>query len=163
MTRAKVVISALCLLAGMSSLVLIASENKHDQRWIDRLKATPVASLEAGLPEKPFGEWFADQVKPATPKYEVNDCGERNGTADEKGKEFPFCVTAMADVPAVRRLELSFVVGTYVVPAEAGARTEEKPAKVEFMHGSIGPSDPRSKQPTRQIRKLSDVSALLHP
>lgn len=162
MMRTKALIGALCLLAGMSPR-LTASENKDEQRWIDRLKATPVASLEAGLPDKPFGEWFTDQVKPATPKYEVNDCGERNGTPDERGKQFPLCVTASADVPTVRRLELSFIVGSYVVPVDANARTEEKPAKVEFMHGSLGPSDPRSKQPTRPVRKLSDVPALLHP
>jgi hypothetical protein len=162
MTRTKAVISALCLLAGIGPN-LTATQNKHDQRWTDRLQRTPVASLETGLPEKPFGQWFADQVKPATPKYEVNDCGERNGSAEEKGKQFPLCVTASADVPTVRRVELSFIVGSYVVPLHGSEATEEKPAKVEFMYGTLGPSDPRSKQPTRQVRKLSEVPALLHP
>lgn len=155
-------IAAACLLAGIGAC-LVSGQNEHDQRWIDRLKRTPVASIEGGLPQTPFAEWFADQVKPSTPKYEVNDCGERNGTADEKGKQFPLCVTASADVPTVRRLELSFVVGSYVVPVNGSAATEEKPAKVEFMYGTLGPSDPRSKQPTRRVSKLTDVPALLHP
>lgn len=162
MIQIKAVIIAACLLAGIAPCMM-SGQNKHDQRWIDRLKRTPMSSLEANLPQKPFAEWFADQVKPSTPRYEVNDCGERNGTADEKGKQFPLCVTASADVPAVRRLELSFIVGSYVVPVNGSEATEEKPAKVEFMYGTLGPSDPRSKQPTRQVRKLSEVPTLLHP
>ena len=30
------------------------------------------------------------------------------------------------------------------------------------VRGAIGPSDPRSKQPTRLVRKLSDLPAMLH-
>lgn len=154
-----------CLVAilAVSSTILLAAQDLDGQKWIDRLKTTPVSQLDPALPAKPFAEWLNDLVKPAHPGYEVNDCGERNGTAEEKGKEFPLCVSVRADVSPLSRLELRFVVATYVVPQNASAKPAEKPAKMELFQGTLGPSNPRIKRPTRLIRKLSEVGPLLHP
>lgn len=148
------------LLAMLANSASGSPENSL--RWIDRLKATPVSQLDPSLPDQPFADWFSDLVKPAQATYEVNDCGERNGTSEERGKEFPLCVSASADVQPVRKLELNFVVATYVVPRSANEKPVEKPAKVGLFHGTLGPSKPQSKQPTRLIRKLGDLPALLH-
>ncbi|HSM84913.1 MAG TPA: hypothetical protein VLT16_02120 [Candidatus Limnocylindrales bacterium] len=133
---------------------------KNRQSWIERLKQTPVSQLDPALPDKPFAAWFADRVKPAQPQYEVDDCGERSGTPEDRGKSFPLCVVVSANIQPVRKLELMFVVASYTVPAEGAAATAPKETKVEFLHGTVGPSDPRSKQPTRLVRKLSDVEGL---
>ncbi len=129
---------------------------------IELLKATPVSRIEAGLPGIRFDRWFAEQVRPAQPKYELDDCGERNGTPEERGKQFPTCATVTAIV-GIRKVQLSFVVGTYVVPPNGSDAVDEKPAKVSFFGGFIGPGDPRMTFPTQAIRKLSDLEKLLRP
>ncbi len=149
-------------LFGWFLLIAIASgaQQPRTTGGIELLKATPVSRIEAGLPGTRFDRWFADQVRPAEPKYELDDCGERSGTPEERGKQFPMCATVTAIVE-IRKIQLSFVVGTYVVPSNGSDAAAEKPAKVSFFSGSIGPSDPRMKFPTRAIRKLSDLEKLL--
>ena len=141
---------------------LVTAQEKREQRWIERLKSTTVSSIEPGLPDVPFDQWFSKLVAPARAKYEVDDCGERGGSPDEKGKTFPLCVNVTAELSPARVVQLSLVVGTYVVPKSPSLSGGEKPAKVELFYGSIGPSDPRMKAPTQVIRKLSEAEKLLH-
>lgn len=138
------------------------AQDQDQRRLIDQLKSTPVSEIEAGLPHESFDSWFANQVRPSRPEYEVNDCGERNGTPEERGKEFPTCVAVTA-ISGVRKVDLAFVVGTYLVPESGKDRARSKATKVTLFSGSIGPSDPRMKAPTRVIRKLSDLEKLLRP
>jgi hypothetical protein len=139
-----------------------AAQDQDQRRFIDQLKKTPVSDIEAGLHQESFDTWFANQVRPSHPEYEVNDCGERNGTPEERGKEFPTCVAVTA-IAGMRKVDLAFVVGTYVVPENGKDTVRSKPTKVRLFRGSIGPSDPRMKAPTQVIRKLSDLEKLLHP
>ncbi len=154
----------ICLVLGL--LIPVAGsfggQRRHPPSGTELLKSTPVSSIEPGLPNLPFDRWFAYLVRPSRPEYERNDCGERNGTPDERGKQFPACVTVTAIVGA-RKIDLSFVVGTYVVPENGSDMTASKPSKATFFHGSIGPGDPRMKFPTQVIRKLSEVEKLLRP
>ena len=63
-----------------------------------------------------------------------------------------------AKISSLRKADLTFVVGTYVVPRNSKRKTQEKPAaKIELFYGEVGPSDPRSKQPTMKVERLSDV------
>ena len=55
-----------------------AKRHEPSQMWIERLKNTPVAQMEAGLPESSFAGWFADIVKPLQAEYEVKACQETN-------------------------------------------------------------------------------------
>jgi hypothetical protein len=138
----KVLLSV--LLAGLFAGAKCNGQgNGQEQSWIDRLKNTPVARIEAGLPEKPFDQWLAQQSKAAQPKYELGDCDSEGGAS---GK----CITVSAEVAPIRKMELMFAV-----PQDKAG------AVCTFVRGTIGPSDPRSKQPTRLVRKLGELEAML--
>ena len=117
----------------------------NDQQWIERLKSTPVAKIEAGLPEQSFADWFAAQVNHSEPQYEAVPCPEQQGT----------CVKVSTTIN-VHRVEMVFLVAT--VDAAGNA----KPIDCQFLSGSYGPADPRMKFPTRKLSKLSDLPKLLH-
>ena len=134
------------------------AQTASEKHWIDRLQSTPVSAIDPTLPDSPFGEWLKKLVAPEEPVYEVNDCGERNGSPDERGKEFPLCVNVTAKLGSLRKADLTFIVGTYVVPRSSKRKVQEKPAsKIELFYGAVGPSDPRSKQPTMKVDRLSDL------
>jgi hypothetical protein len=155
-------IAAFFLLLPMVGGTQNTAPSQADERLIDSLKKTLVSEIEDGLPRESFDSWFANQVRPSHPEYEVNDCGERNGTPEERGKEFPTCVAVTA-ITGARKIELAFVVGTYVVPKDGKDTARSKHTKVTLFSGSIGPSDPRMKAPTQVIRKLSDLEKQLRP
>jgi len=116
----------------------------QDENWIDRLKNTPVARMETGLPEKPFDRWLAELTKTQA-AYEQSTCPGELGALP--------CVIVSAEVAPVRKLELMFAV--------PGKAAQAGDAQCRFRSGRIGPSDPRSKQPTRLLRTLKDVEAML--
>ena len=155
-------ISLLAVSLFMAAGMLTVAQGQNQRRFIDQLKKTPVSEIEAGLPNESFDTWFANQIRPSHAEYEVNDCGERNGTPAERGKEFPTCVAVTA-VAGMHKVDLAFVVGTYVVPQNGKDTARSTPTKVRLFSGSIGPSDPRMKAPTQVVRKLSDLEKLLHP
>jgi hypothetical protein len=140
------------LVTGMNA------QNRAEKRWINRLKATPVSQIDATLPAEPFDDWLSKHVATEEPVYEVNDCGERSYTPQERGQQFPLCVNVTAKVGPLRRADLTFVVGTYIAPGSNHGKPQEKPAtKIELSYGEVGPSDPRSKQPTMKVGRLSDL------
>ena len=120
----------------------------NGQGWVDSLKNMPVAKLEPGLPEKPFHQWLTSLTHSAQPKYQAIDC-EAAG-AGSTGD----CIVVKADASLLRAVELTFAVS-----AERVVHPEE--AAFIFVCGIIGSGDPRSKQPTRLIRKLSELEAVL--
>lgn len=134
---------------------------KSAQQAIAQLKATPVADMESGLPDEPFGKWFAAQAKPAVPQYEVKEC---DVSSSEKAAGL-MCVIASAKVGGMKRLELSFAVPPTTSPAP---KTKPKSVRdtqytCRFLVGSLGPSNPQMKFPTRVVRKLSDLAPMLQP
>ena len=125
------------------------SSQSGGQNWIEKLKQTPVATMEAGLPQKAFHQWLVELTKSPQPRYELGDFETGGPGAGSK------CITVMADAESMRRLELIFAV-----TAESSGKASEQACT--FVRGTIGPSDPRNKQPTRLVRKLSDLPAMLH-
>jgi len=106
-------------LAAALSLGLFAQLDPNPSA-ITRLKQTRVSIIEHGMPAIPFERWFAETAGAnAEISYESNDCGERSGTPDEKGKSFPLCVLARAQTRDGWQMELTFTVGTYVVLPES--------------------------------------------
>lgn len=144
----KVMKFVLSLLVGLLAGSRCSSQSGGGQNWIEKLKQTPVATMEAGLPQKAFNEWLMELTKSAQPKYEPGDCETRDAGAAGK------CITVTSDA-GLRRVELMFAV-----PAESAGKASEQACT--FLRGTIGPSDPRSKQPTRLVRKLSDLETMLH-
>ena len=136
------------LMVGLLAGSRCSSQSPDGQNWIEKLKQTPVATMEAGLPQKAFNQWLAELTKSAQPRYELGGC--ETGDTAAAGK----CITVTADA-GVRRVEL-----TFAVPPESAGKASQQACT--FVRGAIGPSDPRSKQPTRLVRKLSDLPAMLH-
>ena len=134
--------------------------DKQAQTLINRLKATPVADIETGLPADPFGKWFAKQAKPGQPQYEVKPC--EAATGGEKTTEL-MCVVASAKVGEMKKLELTFAMGPYSSAGKKAKGVKAKAPACRFLVGSLGPSDPRMKFPTKVVAKLSDLPPLLNP
>ena len=149
------------LFASVLLVTSLVAQTASERRAINRMKATPVSQIDSALPDKPFDAWLRTLVAPETPLYEVNDCGERSGTPDERGKEFPTCVHVTAKASALRQADLTFIVATYVVPHKGKPSPPEKPTKISLFLGEVGPSNPESKQPTVTLDKLSDLPGIL--
>jgi len=128
-------------------MLFAKSGGGQDENWIDRLKSTPVVRMESGLPEKPFDQWLAELTK-VHPAYEQSTCPV------ELDSPAAPCVIVSAELAPVRKLELMFAI-------PPGKAAQARDAQCRFLSGRIGPSDPRSKQPTRLLRTLKDVEALL--
>lgn len=152
---------SLSLLVSVLLLASCLAQTASEKRWINRLKATPVSQVDPALPDKPFDAWLKALVAPEVPLYEVDDCGERSGTPDERGKEFPTCVHVTAKTSSARQVDLSFIVATYVVPQKDKPSPPEKPSPISLFLGEVSPGNPESKQPTVTLEKLSDLPNVL--
>jgi hypothetical protein len=136
----------------------------HSQAWIDRLKATPVAQMEAGLPEESFADWFADRVKPSETGYEIRECRQSNNPYASVNAQRFLCVLAFTKPPQPgwrRWIQLDFIVG--VLPSSTTAATNAKPVPCRFWFGWDGPSNPQMLRPSYIIRKLSYLEKRYHP
>jgi hypothetical protein len=149
------------LFASVLLATLVGAQTPSEKRLISRMKAAPVSKIDSALPEKPFDAWLRALVVPDTPMYEVDDCGERNGTPDEQGKEFPTCVHVTAKASSVRQVDLRFIVATYVVPRKNKPSPPEKSTEISLFLGEVSPSNSESKQPTVTLGKLSDLPNVL--
>jgi len=139
-----------------------AKRHEPSQMWIERLKNTPVAQMEAGLPESSFAGWFADIVKPLQAEYEVKACQETNSPDASTNQQRLLCVFAYTKPPQPdwqRGIQLSFVVGI-LPPSRYG--TDAQPVPCRFLGGWEQPSNPKMKRPNRGISKLSDLEKILH-
>jgi hypothetical protein len=128
----------------------------QNQAWIKRLKTTPVAQMEAGLPEESFADWFADRVKPSETGYEVKECQAKPAGASSRDRFL--CVFAYTKPPQPgwnRGIQLNFIVGVF--PRSAKGATEATPVPCRFVIGWDGPSNPQMKRPTYGIFRLSEL------
>ncbi|MGZ4845226.1 MAG: hypothetical protein ACXVJ1_10845 [Candidatus Angelobacter sp.] len=151
------------LLIGLFAGNRCSSQGKgqdHSQAWVERLKTTPVARMEAGLPEASFADWFADLVKPSQTEYEVKECQETPAApTSQKRLLCVFAYTKPLEPDWNRAIQLNFVVGI-LTPSQKGT-IDAKPVPCRFLSGFEGPSNPRMKRPTRWISKLSELERLL--
>ena len=134
-------------------LLLIAvgavGQTPRDRKMIAYAKAIPVAQLEAKLPAIPFERWLIKQAgEGAQITWEVNDCGEQTGTAEDAENDFPLCVEADAHLRDKRVIVVSIAVGTYKRGISG------KPATFWITVGK----DPNSDEP---LDNLSEVPAKL--
>jgi hypothetical protein len=129
--------------------------DKSAQALITKLRATPVADMETGLPTEPFSKWFAAQTKPGSTGYQVKAC--EAGSDRDIGYK---CIVATAKVGEFKKLELTFAVPPdYTGKKPINVRETQFPCR--FLVGSLGPANPRMKSSTRVITKLSDLPPLL--
>jgi len=116
---------------------------------VDRLKATESAHFDPALPPQNFGRWFRRLVYPAVPNYELRACDTITTVTQPQGPK-PQCAYVTAVLPQGRVVSLRFTFDA-----------EHK--SFDYAEGSIGPSDPKNKQPTQAIKKLGELTALVHP
>jgi len=140
--------------ALMLTMAIAAFGQANPQHRIDSLKSAPVSAIEPGMTAVKFGEWFAGIVRPAQAKYEIKDCEASDATGPEK----PVCVQAGAELSNGRTVEIVFKIGP---SADNNDARTEKRAKIELISGQLRPTNPMSKQPSRVVRKLSDLEALV--
>ena len=94
-----------------------ANENKNDPRdakLIGQVKQIPVSQLDAALPSISFEKWLRVEAgADAELQWEVNDCGEQTGTAEDRDRDFPICVEVDAHMKDQRTIVVSVTVGTF--------------------------------------------------
>jgi hypothetical protein len=122
-----------------------AAQTPHDRKMIDYAKAIPVSQLDPELPDTPFERWLIKEAgEGAQITWEVNDCGEQTGEAEDAERDFPVCVEADARLRDKRVIVVSIAVGTY----EKGIS-----GKPVTWWITVGP-DPSKDEP---LKMLSDV------
>ncbi len=91
-----------------------AGQTPRDRKAIAHTKAILVSQLDPKLPAIPFERWLIKEAgEGAEISWEVNDCGEQTGTAEDRGSDFPLCVEAEAHMRDKRVIVVSIAVGTY--------------------------------------------------
>src|SRR5437773_1588666 len=116
----------------------------------EKLQTIETAHFDPALPPRhPFGRWFRRLVVPAVPEYEQRDCDSAATPASSDAPK-PQCIFVTVALPPGRLLSLKFTF-------------DAEHNSFDYAEGTIGPKDPRSKQPTRLIKKLSELPAIVHP
>ena len=97
------------------ALALAAQQSPLEERAIALAGRLPVSTLEAGLPRQTLVQWLTRAVGPnAKIQWGVNDCGEYSGDPNsDRGRDFPLCVDAAANLHGGRKATVSVVMGTF--------------------------------------------------
>ena len=87
--------TAACL--GLLIAMAATGQTPRDRKAIAYTKALLVSQLDPKLPAITFERWLTNQSgEDAQISWEVNDCGEQTGAADDRDSDFPLCVEAEA-------------------------------------------------------------------
>ena len=96
---------------------------RHEPRTIDQAKKYLMSDIEDGLPEIGFADWFRNTVGERSQIYwDINDCGEQTGTAADRGRDFPMCVSANSQIVANLYVSVNIQFGSF-----KGGPTKTKP------------------------------------
>jgi hypothetical protein len=130
---------------GLLIAMVAAGQTARDRKAIAQTKALLVSQLDPKLSSIPFERWLIKEAgEGAQISWEVNDCGEQTGTAEDRDSDFPLCVEAEAHMRDKRVIVVSIAVGTY----QRGITG--KPATWWITVGHDPSSDP-------PLKTLSDV------
>ena len=100
------------IIVVLFSIPIVASSEINNSEWVKKVKSINANTLHSSLPEVSYEEWFTGFVgKSIKVVWEVNDCGEQDGTGEQK--DFPVCVEAQAELSKEKKLAISVVLGTY--------------------------------------------------
>lgn len=115
MTKSK----SLLVRQGMFVLVVLvlvgfvdAQTNSRDKTAIEKIKNLSASQLDRELPSIRFPMWLVETVEKGQEiKWEVNDCGEQDGSG--RRTDFPICVDATVKTQDNITVSVCIVVGTY--------------------------------------------------
>ena len=89
------------------------AESKQKVVMIGRVKHLDVSKLERGLPKQEFATWLKNIVGPdAELIWDLNDCGEQTGSAQDADRDIPTCVGVEATLTDSRKVSILVVIGT---------------------------------------------------
>jgi TonB family protein len=139
----KISVIALCVWIGIA----VQSESLEKQA-ISIVQQTPVSSLDAQLPNRPFGDWFNDVLgRGAGVVWQLAECGGPANTSAGVEPDLLACAEASVLMPNGNRMILAITVGTF----KKGITGQ--PA---FFRAVI-----ESGEQLYQIRRLRDLSSML--
>ena len=122
----------------------------HQTETINYAKKYLLSEIETILPPQSFAEWFRETVgQEAKIDWDINDCGDQTGTAEDGGRDSPMCVKAFAAIGSDVSASVNIQFGTF-----GRGITPGKPA-VRFI--SISREDDFGIQPL----KMSELSIRL--
>lgn len=110
-------LTMILLLVISSAACVWAQKNENDARdakLIRQVKQLPASQLDSALPSMSLEKWLRVEAgADAEFQWEVNDCGEQTGTAEDRGRDFPMCVEVDARMKDQRTIVVSVTVGTF--------------------------------------------------
>src|SRR5947209_2413755 len=112
---------------------------------VEKLKGVESAHFDPALPPLFFAKWFKRLVRPAVPVYESRAC-DGSPTATLKRE----CVHVAAALEDGRIVTLKFAY-------------DPEHKVFEYLSGSVDVTDPKSKQSSKNIKKLSELIPILRP
>lgn len=100
-------IAAIILLLWVSGTAQTISFEKQAIKLVQRL---PASTLDQGLPERPFGDWFKELAGPdAGILWQLSECGERPGSE----RDLVACTEANAVLSNGSKVVIAVSVGTF--------------------------------------------------
>jgi TonB family protein len=100
----KISVIALCVWIGIA-----AQSDSLEKQAISIAQQTPVSSLDAQMPNRPFADWFRELVgRDAGGVWQLSECG---GPASEP--DLPACAEASVLMPNGNRMILAISIGTF--------------------------------------------------
>jgi TonB family protein len=99
------------ILAGLFIWLSGASQTvTFEKQAITLVQRMPTSTLDQGLPERPFADWFKDLTGPdAGILWQLTECGERPGT----DRDLPACTEANAVLSNGNKVVVAISVGTF--------------------------------------------------
>ncbi len=84
------------------------------KRLIAGAEILKTIALDAGLPRRPFADWFRQTVGPrAGVNWQLNECGDQPSLYLAQGRDLPACAEVNALFPDGRKVVVMIEVGTF--------------------------------------------------
>lgn len=146
--------AALFCIAAILALTASATEMTTDQRRsIDRLKATPVADIESGMPETALHQWLSENSHGWDIEYQIEPC--TNMIPKEKQGAYPADSVCIVATMARGGIVLRFI--------DTGPAKGDRCSGCSFLNGQEGPRPgSHMARMTRLIKKLRELCTLLN-
>jgi TonB family protein len=105
----KISVIALCVWIGV-----VTQSDSLEKQAISIVQQTPVSSLDAQLPNRPFADWFSDIVgRNAGIVWQLSECGGPASAPGGAEQDLQACAEASVVMPNGNRMILAISIGTF--------------------------------------------------
>jgi TonB family protein len=154
----KISVIALCMWMSVAS----QSESLEKQA-ISIAQQTPVSSLDAQMPDRPFAAWFNELVgREAGVVWQLAECGAPASAAGGAEQDLRACAEASVLLPNGNRMILAISVGTFkkgVTGQPAFVRAVIDSGEQLYQVRKLRDLPEMLRSPKRQLRELPDLQA----